>query len=281
MILLTGATGTVGRLVAARLRGRVPLRLMARRPERLGGPEVEVVAADLADPASLRPALAGVRAALLVTSDPLTQAHDEHFLASARAAGVAHVVKLSALAVTDPRATDLITTWQRENERLLRDSGSAWTLLRPRAFMTNTLGWARSVREEGVVRGSGGAAANATVDPRDIAEVAARVLLDPDAHAGRTYALTGPAAVSAVTQTQILGELLQRRLTYVELSPDEALRRLRERYPGPIAEALAESAARGLAGAKAQVDPAVGELLGRPASDYRTWARDHLAAFRA
>ncbi|MEV0174755.1 NAD(P)H-binding protein [Streptomyces sp. NPDC050803] len=280
MILLTGATGTVGRLVAGRLRGTVPLRLMTRRPERISDPEVEVVAADFEDPASLRHALAGVRAALLVTANPLTHAHDENFLAAARAAEVAHVVKLSALAVTDPGATDLITAWQRGNEQLLEASGLSGTLLRPRAFMTNTLGWARSVREEGVVRGSGGTAVNATVDPRDIAEVAARVLLDPDAHAGRAYALTGPEAVSAVRQTEILGELLQRPLAFEELTEAEALRRLRDRYPGPIAEALAESAARARAGAKAQVDPTVAELLGRPAGSYRAWASDHLEMFR-
>ncbi|MFE0675438.1 NAD(P)H-binding protein [Streptomyces sp. NPDC058867] len=283
MILVTGATGTVGGTVAERLRGRVPLRLLTRGPDRAGhlaGPQVDVRAGDFDDPASLRPALAGVTVALLVTADPLTHAHDERFLAAAREAGVRHVVKLSALAVTDPDATDLITRWQRGTERLLRESGLAWTLLRPRAFMTNTLGWAISVRAEGVVRAACGDAVNATVDPRDIAEVAALVLLDPEAHAGRAYPLTGPEAVSAVEQTEILAGLLQRPVAFAELTEAEARRRLLVRYPAPIAEALAESAARGRAGAKAQVDPTLAELLGRPAGSYRQWATDHLAAFR-
>ncbi|MER6677980.1 NAD(P)H-binding protein [Streptomyces sp. NPDC000983] len=284
MILLTGATGTVGGLVAGRLRGRVPLRLLTRRPDRareLAGPQVEPVGGDFDDPVSLRRALTGVTSALLVTANPLTHAHDEHFLAAAREVGVRHVVKLSALAVADPDATDLITRWQRGNERLLRDSGLSWTLLRPRAFMTNTLGWSISVRAEGVVRAACGDAVNATVDPRDIADAAALTLLEPGAHAGREYPLTGPEAISAVRQTEILGELLQRPLRFEELPESEARRRLLVRYPAPIAEALAESAARGRAGAKAQVDPTVPELLGRPAGGYRRWARDHLAAFRA
>ncbi|MET8244015.1 NAD(P)H-binding protein [Streptomyces sp. NPDC005202] len=280
MILLTGATGTVGRLVTWRLSGVAPVRLLTRDPRRLGGgPRVEVVGGDFGDPRSLERALAGVRSALLVTADPLTHAHDEHFVTAARRAGVRHVVKLSALAVTDPGAADLITTWQRGNEQLLCESGLLWTLLRPRAFMSNTLSWARSVREDGVVRAPDGGAANATVDPRDIADVAAAALLDPDGHAGRAHALTGPEAISAAEQTEILAELLQRPLRFVELGPDEARELLRARYPKPLADALMESAARGRSGAKARVDPTVAELLGRPARSYREWAGDHLGAF--
>jgi len=281
VILLTGATGTVGGLVARRLSG-VPVRLLSRDPRRVAAaPRVEVVGGDFGDPASLDRALTGVRSALLVTADPLTHAHDENFLAAARRAGVRQVVKLSALAVTDAGAADLVTRWQRRNEQLLRESGLLWTLLRPRAFMTNTLGWARSVREEGVVRAQNGSAVNATVDPRDLAEVAARVLLEPDGHAGRAYALTGPEALSAVQQTGILAELLQRPLRFEELTEAEALRLLHARYPGAVADALVESAARGRAGAKARVEPTVAELVGRPPGDYRAWARDHLAAYGA
>ncbi|MET7452023.1 NAD(P)H-binding protein [Streptomyces sp. NPDC005574] len=283
MILLTGATGTVGRLVARRLSGVAPLRLLSRDPGRaaaLAGPRDEVAGGDFDDRSSLDRALKGVRSALLVTSDPLAPAHDERFLAAARAAGVRHVVKLSALAVTDPGATDLITTWQRHNEQLLRGSALLWTLLRPRAFMTNTLGWARSVREEGVVRAQNGSATNATVDPRDIAEVAARALLETDAHAGRAHALTGPEAMSAVRQTEILGEVLRRPLRFVELTEDEARRRLLTRLPAPVADALVESAARGRAGAKNRVDPTTAHLLGHPARCYRDWVREHVPVFR-
>jgi (4-alkanoyl-5-oxo-2,5-dihydrofuran-3-yl)methyl phosphate reductase len=284
VILVSGATGRVGRLVTRRLSGVAPLRLLTRDPAGavgLTGPDVETAAGDFEDPASLRRALTGVRATLLITADPLTHAHDEHFLTAARAAGVRHVVKLSALAVTDPAATDLLTTWQRGNEQLLYDSGLSWTVLRPRAFMSNTLGWARSIREEGIVRAQNGDAASATVDPRDVADVAARALLDEEGHAGRAYMLTGPEALSAVRQTEILGEVLQRPLKFVELTEDEARGRLLARYPAPLADALVESAARGRAGAKARVDPTVAELLGRPAGGYRRWAREHEAAFRA
>ncbi|WP_329269551.1 NAD(P)H-binding protein [Streptomyces sp. NBC_01451] len=282
MILLTGATGTIGRLVARRLPATEPVRLLARDPARaaaLAGAHAEVVGGDFEDPASLRRALTGVRSALLVTANPLTHAHDENFLAAARAAGVGHAVKVTTLSVTEPDATDLVTQWQRENERLLHASGLSWTLLRPRAFMSNTLGWARSIRAEGVVRSANGSVATAAIDPRDIADVAVRALTDPEGHAGRAYALTGPAGVTPVEQTEILGELLQRPLKFVELTDDQVLRGLIARYPEPVAHALAESAARGRHGSKGQAEPAVAELLGRSARGYREWAAEHLAEF--
>ncbi|MGW0330994.1 SDR family oxidoreductase [Streptomyces sp. NPDC003011] len=284
MILLTGATGTVGGLTARRLSGGEPVRLLTRDPRRVAGPagaHAEVVGGDFEDPAGLRRALTGVRSALLVTADPLTHAHDENFLTAARAAGVRHVVKVTTLSVTEPDATDLVTEWHRENERLLRASGLTWTLLRPRAFMSNTLGWARSVREEGVVRAPHGDTETAAVDPRDIAEVAVRALTGIEEHAGRAHALTGPEAVSPVRQTEILAALLHRPLEFAELTQDQVLRGMLERYPAPVARALAESAVRGREGTKARVHPTVAELLGRPARSYRDWAAEHLSAFRA
>ena len=284
MILLSGATGTVGGLTARLLRGTGPVRLLTRDPRNaadLAGPHTEVVGGDFEDPAGLRRALAGVRSALLVTVNPLTHAHDENFLTAARAAGVGHMVKVTTLSVVEAEATDLITEWHRENERLLRACGLSWTLLRPRAFMSNTLGWARSIREDGVVRAPHGGTATAAVDPLDIAEVAVRALTDVTEHAGRAHALTGPEAVSPLRQTEILSDLLRRDLEFDELTEDQVLRGLLRRYPAPVARALVESATRGRAGTKERVDPTVADLLGRPARSYRDWAAEHLSTFRA
>ncbi|MFR9797637.1 NAD(P)H-binding protein [Streptomyces sp. MS06] len=283
MIALTGATGTVGGLVTRQLSGTAPLRLLARAPDRaahLAGEHTEVVGADLGDPAGLRRALTGVRAALLVTADPLTHDHDRNFLTAAREAGVRHVVKLTTLSVTEPDAVDLVTGWQRGNEDLVRASGLTWTLLRPRAFMSNTLGWASSVRAEGVVRAAHGTAPTAAIDPQDIAAVAAAALTAPEEHAGRAYALTGPEPVTPVEQTRVLGELLGRPLRFVELTEQQLRAGLLRRYPEPVAGALLESAARSRRGTKAAVEPTVARLLGRPGRGYRDWAAAHLPAFR-
>lgn len=278
MILITGATGTVGgataRLLAAA--GR-PVRLYVRNPASVtvAGTNVEVRVGDLADRDRLAEALVGVRAVLAVTTDPVAPAHDANLVAAAVAAEVRHVVKLSALAVTEPDADDLITRWQRDNEARLLASGLDWTLLRPRGFMSNTLAWAAGIRSVGVVRAPFGTARHAIVDPRDVAEVAAEALTDPEAHRGRAHALTGPRALSVVEQVAELSSVLDREIRFEEITVEQARQRLLQRYPEPVADALAASTRRGAADGKAAVEPVIVDLLGRPARDFRRWAADH------
>ncbi|MFB8351382.1 NAD(P)H-binding protein [Streptomyces niveus] len=279
MILVTGATGTVGREVVRRLPAGRRVRVWARDPAKIAGlpTVVERVGGDYEDPRALDRAVAGVRTVFLVTTR-VGGDDDARFAAAARAAGVRRVVKLSAAAVLDRQADDLITRWQRATEELLRASGMEWTLLRPRAFMSNSLAWAASIRSERTVRALHGTSANACVDPGDVAEVAVRVLTG-EGHAGRAYTLTGPRALTAVGQTRQLGRLLGVRLRFEELSRDEARAGLERRHPAPVVEALLESAERQRAGAKAQVEDTVRTLTGRRARSFREWAADHLGVF--
>lgn len=279
MILVTGATGTVGREVLRGLPAGLPVRVLVREPERVAGAAgtVEVVRGDYDDPQSVARALTGVERLFLVTSR-VGRNDDERILRAARAAGVRHVVKVSAAAVEDDRAHDLITRWQRENERLLRASGMEWTLLRPRSFMSNTLSWAVSIRGDGVVRALYGGSANSCVDPRDIAEVGVRALTEAG-HQGRAYTLTGPEALTAAQQTAQLSDLLGRPLRFEDLEPGQARAVLGARHAAPLVEALLQSAERQREGAKAGVEKTVEEVCGRPARSYRAWAREHLTAF--
>ncbi|MFI6466939.1 SDR family oxidoreductase [Streptomyces sp. NPDC050538] len=280
MILVTGATGTVGREVVRCLPGDLRVRVMTRDPAKAAGafPGVGVVVGDYTDPPSLARVLQGVRTAFLVTTRVDGDDDDARFVSAARAAGVRRVVKLSAAAVLDPGADDLITRRQRANEELLRGCGLQWTLLRPRAFMSNSLSWAALVRRERTVRALYGTSPNACVDPRDIAEVAVRALTE-DVHAGHAYTLTGPQALTAVDQTRELGRLLGIPLRFEELTPDEARAALSKGWPPPIVEALLASAERQKAGAKAQVDDTVHMVTGRPARSFKRWAQDHIEAF--
>ncbi|MFF8716844.1 NAD(P)H-binding protein [Streptomyces sp. NPDC015184] len=279
MILVTGATGTVGGEVVRSFPAGTPLRLMTRKPAQVTGvrPGVEVVAGDYADPGSLVRVLRGVRGAFLVTNR-VGGDDDAVFLRAARTAGVRHVVKLSAAAVADERADDLITRWQRTNEDLLRGSGMDWTLLRPRSFMSNCLSWAGSIRSERVVRALYGTSANACVDPRDIAEVAVRALTD-EGHRGTVHTLTGPEAISAVEQTDRLARALGVPLRFEELEPEQARAALLRRYPEELADALLGSARRQRDGAKAAVGGGVSEVTGRSARSFDEWAGDHVTAF--
>ncbi|WP_461028522.1 NAD(P)H-binding protein, partial [Streptomyces sparsus] len=244
MILVTGASGTVGGAVAASLTARGhPVRRMSRTgrtpghpvagppvagpsagrpgPGRAGDVPDETATGDFDDPESLRRAMDGVRAALVVTSDPLSPWQDGNVVSAAQRAGVERLVKLSLLSVADDGAHDLVTEWQRTAEAGIRDSGLAWTVLRPRAFMTNTLAWARQLRAGRAVRAWPADAPTTPVDPRDIAEVAALALTAPR-HAGRTYALTGPAALSSREQLAVLADVLGRPLTLHEWTPAQA-----------------------------------------------------------
>ncbi|MDT6988353.1 SDR family oxidoreductase [Streptomyces lusitanus] len=281
MILVTGATGTLGREVLEGLPAGLPLRVLARDPSRLddAAHKAEIVAGDYGDPRSLDRALRGVSRAFLLTSR-VGGDDDACFLRAARSAGVRHLVKVSAAAVEDEGAHDLITRWQRTNERLLLGSGIGWTLLRPRAFMSNTLSWAASIASEGVVRALCGTSPNACVDPRDVAAAAVCALTE-DGHEGQTYTLTGPEPLSAVEQTARLGRLLGRPLRFEELSPQRARVLLGARHPAAVVEALLTAAERQRAGAKAGVTDTVHRLTGRPARPFGTWAEDHLAAFGA
>ncbi|WP_327309947.1 NAD(P)H-binding protein (plasmid) [Streptomyces sp. NBC_01298] len=280
MILLTGATGRIGREVVRRFPSDLAVRILARDPGRVTGASgrAEIVQGDYSDPQSLTRALDGVRATFLVTSR--IGDDDARFVRAAVAVGVRHVVKLSAAAVVDPGANDLITRWQRANEDLLRASGMEWTLLRPRSFMSNALAWADSVRAQHVVRAQYGSSPNACVDPRDVADVAVRALTE-EGHAGRAYTLTGPEPITAAQQTAQLAELLGRPLRFEELGADQARAALGKRYPHDLVEALLAGAERQRAGAKARMDATVPALLGRPAGCFRVWARDHLGSFSA
>ncbi|WP_097971867.1 NAD(P)H-binding protein [Streptomyces sp. gb14] len=281
MILVTGATGAVGREVAGLLAAAGPVRILARRPERLTvrGDGVEVVEGAYGDRPALDRALEGVSSVFLVTNSP-TDPDDERVAGAAAAAGVRHLVKLSMMAVEEPGADDFITRWQRRNEETIRASGVPWTFIRPRTFMSNTLSWAPGIRSAGVVRALYGDAPVACVDPRDVAAVAVAVLTGAG-HEGRTYAVSGPEAITAREQTAQLSRVLGRPLRFEELGLDAARKALLAKYPRPAAEAFLESAERQRAGAKAAVVPTVEELTGCQARPYRTWAADHTDAFAA
>ncbi|GAA2448417.1 butenolide phosphate reductase ScbC [Streptomyces glaucus] len=281
-IVVTGGTGTVGRQVARRLAAAgVAVRVVTRDPRRAAraGVPGELVAADFADRRRLARALAGADSVFVVTSDPRQPAHDENILGAALSGGVRHLVKLSALAVADPAADDLITRWQRSNEERLAAADLLSTVLRPRAFMSNALEWAAGIRREGVVRTLYPDARNACVDPADIAEVAVRVLTVP-AFQGGTWALTGPEPLCAREQTEQLARVLGRPLRCEELTPEQACARWRASMPEPMVRARLLSAERQRQGAKEAVLDGVKAVTGRDPGTFARWAERHAGAFR-
>ncbi|MFD7135927.1 NAD(P)H-binding protein [Streptomyces sp. NPDC059894] len=290
-IVLTGATGTVAPLVARHLataghRLTLTSRSVPQRrpPDGSNGPRggprpaVRHVVCDYDRPASLLEAFRGADAVFVVTNDPTRPQHDRNILRAAAEASVGHIVKLSAAAVHDPAADDLVTTRQRENEDRIKGSGLPWTMLQPRSFMTHALAWAPGIRGSATTEALHPHSRNACIAPQDIAEVAARVLGD-DTHHGRSYQLTGAQALSAQDQTRILAGLLGRPLVCRALSPGEARAAYLRRYPPAMADALLASAERQAAGAKSATTDTVERLTGRAPTTFAQWASAHLHHF--
>lgn len=192
MILITGASGTVGREVVAALEGRgAPVRAGYRtRPQNVPA-GVESVALDYDRPETIRPALPGVETLFLLsnTVDPERAVVDE-----ARRAGVKRVVKLSVRRAAEEGYT--FGRWHRAVEKHIEASGLAWTFLRPSGFMQNFVNYmGETIRRESTIHSSARVGAVAHIDARDIGAVAADVLTE-SGHEGQAYELTGPAALT-------------------------------------------------------------------------------------
>lgn len=280
MILVTGATGKVGRQVVARLvAAGEPVRALSRHPERAGWPDgVERVAGDLTQelPADL---FDGVRA-LYLFPEP---ARVEAVVASAEAAGVRHVVVLSSLAAGGEGVPGLEVLQRRHLvvERAVEESSMTWTHVRPGMFMTNTLGWAESIRSSGAVREPYPDATAAPVHEDDIAAVAVAALLEPERHAGAAYPLSGPEALSQVDRVRILSEVLGRPVRFEEQTRAQARDRLLTNpwMNEALADALLDMLAVSRGAREDLVLPTVAEVLGRPPLGFARWVDDHRAAF--
>ncbi|WP_433758841.1 SDR family oxidoreductase [Nocardia sp. CA-135398] len=281
MILVTGATGTVGRELVGRLLAQgVPMRAMARRPEFAGLPDgIEVVRADLGDPDSLTEAVRGVDRVFLLSSGPEIPTHDANLAQAAADAGVEHIVKLSSGRTGDDTATDPIPTWHRAGEQAVRDSGVPWTMVRPLGFMANALHWAGSIRDHGAVYAPFGQGRIAVVDPYDIAAVAANALTT-DGHEGEIYTLSGPQPLSPGEQTDILAQVLGRPLRYVEVEPAAARQSIIDHgVPAEMADAIMALRATALEAFTSVVHPTVEHITGTPPRPFRTWAENHRTHF--
>lgn len=283
MIVITGATGTIGSEIVRQLAERgVKVRAVTRNPEAARVPEgVEVVRGDYLDPASLAAAFEGADAAFLngqVSIDDTDT--DTALIEAARQAGVPRLVKLSAISTGDTLLGPF-TTWHMPGERAISESGAAWTILRPSSFASNTLSWVAPIRAGEPVPNMTGTGAQGVVDPRDIAAVAVEVLLS-DAHAGRVYTLTGPQAIAVPEQAAILGAALGRSLEVAEVPLDQVRAAL---VAAGRSEKFAERATAGNAfvrhGGNTTVTRDIETVLGRAPRTYADWARDHVAAFTA
>jgi uncharacterized protein YbjT (DUF2867 family) len=277
-VLVVGATGNLGRAVVDGLvRRGVPVRAGTTDPGRLGdGPGTRAVHLDRRDPATFRPALDGARGLFLVRPPAIARVGPtlNALVDAAVAAGVDHVVFSS---VTGADTNRLVP--HHRVERHLRESGTGWTILRPGFFAQNLADAYRAdvLRDDRLLLPAGSGRA-AFVDTRDVGEVAALVLADPQPHRGAGYVLTGPEALDFGAVAALLSEATGRAVRYEATS---ALRYLRHVHAQgrPAAQAVVQTVLHvGLRHGQAErVDPTLGRLLGRPGRTLAEYVRDHRA----
>jgi len=271
MILVTGATGNIGsHLVAMLLATGQRVRVLTRDPARIATPGVEIAVGDLAHPATLAPALAGVDRAFFVTQvgqgiEPIAGG----FAEAARAAGVRHVVAVSSGAI-EMVPQPLRGRWHADLEVAL--TGFATTFLRPDNFMSNTRRWAPVIRERSTAPVPYPDGKSVPIDPYDIAAVACTALVE---ERDGVLTLSGPQVMSPREQVAAIAAELGRRIEVVDLTPDQA----RAGYMrAGMSEQLANEILE-LMNRPPRPTTTVRDVTGREPRTYATWVREHRAEF--
>ncbi len=283
--LVTGATGMIGRLLVDALVDRgASFSVMVRPssdPARVTPrPGMDVVNADLDDPASLAPVLHGVeRAFLLTNSTERTEQQQLAFVEAARDAGVGHIVKLSQLHAS-AEASVRFLRYHAAVEQAIRDSGMEFTFVRPNLVLQAYLPFAASIAA-GHLSAPIGSARISAVDARDIGEVAAATLTE-DGHAGRIYDLTGPHAVTHAEIADALGEALGHPVDFAAASSEEFVQAVvGAGMPRWQAEGLAEDYEHYERGEAESVSDDIEKVTGHPPRSVAVFAKDYAEAFRA
>jgi uncharacterized protein YbjT (DUF2867 family) len=281
MIVVTGATGNVGRPLVQTLAAagdRVTAVSRAASDESL--PQgVQHRQADLTDPESLRSVLDGADALFL--HDGGSSAHllnPRDILDVAKAGGVGRIVMLSSIGVATRPGSASHGGMMRSIEDAVRQSGAGWTILRPGGFDSNAFAWVESVRAQRTVAAPFGDVGLPTVDPADIAEVAAAALRD-GGHRGQVYELTGPALTTPRQRAAAIGDALGEPIRFLDQTRDEARRQMLRFMPEPLVDTTLEAIGEPTP-AERRISPDVQRVLGRPPRTFADWARTHVAVFR-
>lgn len=266
-ILVTGATGTVGKHVVEQLlRKGAVVRAVSRRPELANFPTgAEAVAGDLALPFSLEGAMTDVDGLYLILSSDQSGAYlqtDPAIIEIAKAAGIKRIVVL-------------MDYEGNPAEQAVLDSGMEWTLLKPVEFMGNAVDdWRASIVNEGLVRAPFAHARSARVHEADIAAVAVAALTE-EGHHGQSYVLTGPEVLTRIDAVGVIATTIGKNIPFVEQSEEEARQGWRDQGYGEDDIAFFVEMGKNPPEIGYTVDPAIERITGRPARSFSQWAAEN------
>ena len=284
MILITGASGSVGKVVLAEVaRSGEKHRAMYRSKEEASKTPAgtETVIADFADKPSLVAAMRGVESVYLVCSPiPDLVRLESNAIEACEAAGVRRVVLNSALGAGDyPKS---FPSWHRKVEDKLKSTKMAYCILRPNSFMENVLTYyAPSIRAEGAFYGAMGNARTSYLDVRDIAVVASKALQGGQ-HDAQTYELNGPEALTYAEVAEKISRHAGISAKYVDI-PAEAQRKamLDQGMPEWQVTALLDLQEYYTGGKGRTLDGLLERLLGRPPARMDAFLQEYTGEFRA
>jgi uncharacterized protein YbjT (DUF2867 family) len=284
MILITGASGLAGGQVLAHAlaQGLTPKAMYRTAQEAAQAPAgATPVIADYANPPTLQAALEGIETVYLVCGPiPQLVAYETAMLTACKNAGVRHIVLNSALGAGDwPKS---FPSWHHQVEQNLAASGIAHTIIRPNGFMQNIVTYnAQTIRTQHAFYAAMGDARTSLIDVRDVAAVVAAILAKPSHHAGKTYELNGPEAVTNAEIADRITRVTGTPVSYVEI-PEEAQRQamLGAGMPEWQVTAILELQEYYRTGRCATVDETVASVTGRPPRTLDAYLEENAAAFK-
>ncbi len=284
MILITGATGNVGREVVNLLlaSGEKVVAVTRHRATAALPDSVVVVEGDPTHPQTLVSALRGIEAIFIsprALGDATAGAATTKLLSLAAEQGAQRVVVLSAVTVEDGSGYQRFADAFKAVEDAAHASGLQWTILRCADFASNALVWVPQIRVASMVRGVYGDAATSTIHERDVAAVSALALMDA-VHVGRTYVLTGPQSLTQREKVRLIGEAISREVPWVEVAPEQFRQAM-------LAQGLPEDVPDRVigywsdrVGQPGLSSTTVEQMLSRPALTFAQWAVEHATAFQ-
>lgn len=284
-ILITGATGNIGKELIKLLSGNgISFRAMVRSAEKAQQlaslPGIELVEGDFNHLESLKNALQGVEKAFLLTnSSEEAEEQQCNFVKASIETGLKHIVKLSQWAA-DEHSPVRFLRYHAVVENRIKESGIAYTFLRPNLFMQALLGFRDSIIEKGQFYGAIGDSKISLVDIRDIAAVAATALTT-QGHEGKVYNLTGPDSLTHAEIAEKLSEATGRKVQFMDITPGmlyDAL--LHAGFPEWQAAGLVEDYAHYKAGEAAEIQNGVREATGNDPVGFDQFAKDYAGLFQ-
>lgn len=275
MILVTGATGNVGREVVKALQNAgEPVRALVRSADARLPAGVESAVGDLNEPRTFADELAGARGVFLLSGYEGMPA----LLEEARRAGVERIVLLSGGAAVASRVDNPISQYMLRSEGEVQDSGIPSTIVRPCEFMSNALRWKAQLENGDLIRAPFADVPVAVIDPHDIGAVIATAMLS-EGHSGQAYRLSGPESLLIADRVRILGEVQGRDLRFEEQPAEEARAEMSANMPAEYVEAFFSFNVDGTLD-ESQVLPTVEEITGKRPGTFERWAIAHADAFR-